>query len=567
MTEEHLNIQQADKPADDASADASVGALEEGKAEDEHEGEDVSDGNPVPTPTSGVAVPEVEAQAEEASEVVVQQHDDQPSTFEEENKTQQQQATAAIDDPQQTAEEGANVNNAAQTSTAAAPEPASRSSTTTPWYKKHLILVLLFVIVALVAAIVGIVVSQNNSNNGGGDSSEFNQAPQQPTDLAPSSSDIKPTSTSSPIPAASSSPIACVNKIEKNEQKIELPLEDAHDPIMAIYGENMVIVAQRGGGGPLTIVFYSWVNGLWQIVNTFHDGGLVYEYSVAISGKTAFVGKVLSEFVGGAGEVLVYDQVGDGWQEVEDPFIYDSIINHDRFGEHVDVDGDLACAGDYSGSTSLFRREGNRWVHYQTIEHEYYGDCSISGDKIAIAGYTSELGWFLQVYKHDEDLNRAVAAQDPISSGPIPRPGYSSTMDMSNNYLVYWDSWERDAFVYRWDENNQSFSFHQQLKVPGPVDNDLVLDKDVLVVGGINSHIFEEQDGSWKETETLDKQYAIHALSGRVLLTVTKNENVVYSLDLVDCPTAIDVSSTTTMAPSSSPSRFNITQTFQMEPV
>ena len=105
----------------------------------------------------------------------------------------------SIDDPQQTAEEGANINNAAQTSTAAAPEPASQSSTTTPWYKKHLILALFFVIVALVAAIVGIVVSQNNSNNGGGvDGSESNKAPQQPTDLAPSSSDIKPTPTSSP---------------------------------------------------------------------------------------------------------------------------------------------------------------------------------------------------------------------------------------------------------------------------------------------------------------------------------------------------------------------------------
>ena len=84
------------EPADDASADASAGALEEGKAGDEHEDVsdiDIGDGNPVPT--SDVAIPEVEAQADEASEVVVQQHDDQPSTLEEGNNTQQQQATAA----------------------------------------------------------------------------------------------------------------------------------------------------------------------------------------------------------------------------------------------------------------------------------------------------------------------------------------------------------------------------------------------------------------------------------------------------------------------------------------
>ena len=85
------------EPADDASADASAGALEEGKAEDEHkdEHEHVSDSDGNPVPTSDVAIPEVEAQADEASEVVVQQHDDQPSTLEEGNNTQQQQATAA----------------------------------------------------------------------------------------------------------------------------------------------------------------------------------------------------------------------------------------------------------------------------------------------------------------------------------------------------------------------------------------------------------------------------------------------------------------------------------------
>ena len=100
--------------------------------------------------------------------------------------------------------------------------------------------------------------------------------------------------------------------------------------------------------------------------------------------------------------------------------------------------------------------------------------------------------YVVQIYSYNQELNTIVPIQYPISAGDI----YSMSMDLSNDFLVYWDYNERDAFIYHQEEENQTFTFLQQLNITGPRNNyGLAIDNDILVIRGNGiTHIFSEQN-------------------------------------------------------------------------
>ena len=102
----------------------------------------------------------------------------------------------------------------------------------------------------------------------------------------------------------------------------------------------------------------------------------------------------------------------------------------------------LACVGDYNG-VHHFHQNGRKWVQFDMIAGKE-GMCSISGDTIAISGNDSDLSWVMQLcYKYDLDLGGVIPIQDPIDTA-----GWVASMDLSNDYLVYCDWLEEDAFIY-----------------------------------------------------------------------------------------------------------------------
>ena len=257
-------------------------------------------------------------------------------------------------------------------------------------------------------------------------------------------------------------------------------------------------------------------------------------YSVAISGKTAFVG--FPDANEGYGAVVVYEQNEFGvWEKVEDPFIRDAGFTYDHnskssyyFGQNLDIDGDLACVGD-----SIFRKDGNRWVQIDRIDGPVYGDralCSIAGDTIAI---DIGRGRGVELYKYNTNLDGRVPLQDPIPTGTGWDLVSSRSLDLSRDYLVYTGDL-LDIVIYRWEETNQTFVLLQQPNVYDPdlyTVNQLALDKDILILGRIsNTHVFSEKNGIWEETITLNQSYDSYQLTGRT----TKTISVITGRDGVD---------------------------------
>jgi len=167
-----------------------------------------------------------------------------------------------------------------------------------------------------------------------------------------------------PSPVLSSPLSACVSKIDSNVQQIDLliAVDDHQHPVVAVEVKNTVSVVLDGDyseGNPAYVIFYSLYNDEWQRVNdpTIFDGGNQDFYSVALSGKTAFVG--FEDANDGVGTVLVFEQNEFGsWEKVEDPFVHVSATSHYWFESSVDIDGDLAFVGDYN-NIYMFSRESN----------------------------------------------------------------------------------------------------------------------------------------------------------------------------------------------------------------
>jgi len=179
--------------------------------------------------------------------------------------------------------------------------------------------------------------------------------------------------------------------------------------MVAVDGRNMVVVVQEGdwgSGSPVFILFYTLENDGWQRANApIRVDDVVGAYEVALSGTTTFVGFQYAN--GGAGTVGVYEQDQfRGWDKVEDPFIHDANASHVGFGMDVEIDGDLACVEEV-GNVYLFHQESTKWVQFDMIAGA--SKCSISGDTIATWEYDSELDFFLQLYKYDQDLGEVVS--------------------------------------------------------------------------------------------------------------------------------------------------------------
>ena len=89
------------------------------------------------------------------------------------------------------------------------------------------------------------------------------------------------------------------------------------------------------------------------------------------------------------------------------------------------------------------------WVH----------SISISWDIITITsfeGVTSPS--FTNIYI--SDLDELIPLQDSV-----PTTWDLSSMNLRNDYIVYLDWDEYNAFVYRWEWANNVFAFHQQINI------------------------------------------------------------------------------------------------------
>ena len=122
-------------------------------------------------------------------------------------------------------------------------------------------------------------------------------------------------------------------------------------------GRNAVVVTGDGWSSIGYIIFYSLSNdGQWEHVNTFFEEYHEY-YSVALSGKTAFVGFPYARSY--AGSIYIYEQNSAGaWAKVEQTLTSGGEgTDYSRFGWALDVDGDLACVVNDRGAIHMFRRD------------------------------------------------------------------------------------------------------------------------------------------------------------------------------------------------------------------
>ncbi|MBN2474704.1 MAG: hypothetical protein JXB62_08850, partial [Pirellulales bacterium] len=132
-----------------------------------------------------------------------------------------------------------------------------------------------------------------------------------------------------------------------------------------------------------------------------------FGHSVAISGDTAILGAYGDHDAGGrSGSAYVFRFDGEQWLQQEELSPSDGVAN--CFGCSVAINGDTAIIGDRgddeagwnSGSASVFRFDGDRWIQQQklTAPDRAADDCfgcsvSISGDTVIVgANYTDDAG-------------------------------------------------------------------------------------------------------------------------------------------------------------------------------
>ena len=285
---------------------------------------------------------------------------------------------------------------------------------TLPWWKQRRTKILLLLVIASVSALaIGLGISFSSDRT----STEVvmittTSAPSvstiptiQPTTSFPS---IEPTDTPSLSLVPSSAPTACVAKIYSTGiQVIEIPppVNSFYEPLVAVDGTDMLIVARNSRLPVFRVIFYSSTNEGWTVKNAFQEGfrNNAHEH-ISISGKsrTALVG--FNE-----NGVLVYAKNIIGfWEKTEGlQFTRDS---------YVEIDGDLACAEtETEEGISLFCREGKNWVQFDSIDNAY--GCLITGNIIVTQQKVTEdwpIQYHLQIYTYDRDLHEIFSTQDPI---------------------------------------------------------------------------------------------------------------------------------------------------------
>jgi len=337
------------------------------------------------------------------------------------------------------------------------------------------------------------------------------------------------------------SPTACGEGIVYSSKKIDLQLVNPSNPKVAVDGENMVVVAKDSESSRyINVMFYTFKDNGWEILGVSVDPeeytGI--DYSVSISGKTAFLG--LPDARNGAGEVLVYEESPTGvWQRSLDPIVFTDASS--GFGSFIGVDGDLACICDHD-SVSIFHRlhsdfhlPQDKWSHLKTTGNNKTNSCSVAGQHILLQ---SE-GGDLLLYKYQR--------QYPFSAIPLQEPILAKVTSaaLSTDYLVYLD--DTSTIIYHQEEINQTFVLSQRLTHSVSANrNHISMDKDILAIGGGNhTSILTKHNGYWNEAIVLDRSFDRYEVTGRNLIAMVGNE--VYYMNLKHC-----VQPTPTHAPTSS---------------
>ena len=417
---------------------------------------------------------------------------------------------------------------------------------TLPWWKQRRTKILLLLVIASVSALaIGLGISFSSDRT----STEVvmittTSAPSvstiptiQPTTSFPS---IEPTDTPSLSFVPSSTPTACVAKIySTGTQLIEIPppVNSFYEPLLAVDGMDMLIVATNRRLPVFHVLFYSLTNEGWTVKNAFQEGFRNNEHehiSISDNIRTALVG--FNE-----NGVLVYAKNIIGfWEKTEGlQFTRDS---------YVEIDGDLACAEtETEEGISLFCREGKNWVQFDSIDNAY--GCLITGNIIVTQQKVTEdwpIQYHLQIYTYDRDLHEIVPTQDPIDHR---NRSYIYEIGLTSDYLVLSPD-EETIVIYSRDETNQTYIPHQQINItrPGFNTDQLVLDDDTFVVTGIDqTHVFSNQNGYWRETITLGESYESYGLSERNLITMKYNDiSELYefnSFNIEDCTQEMPTSS------------------------
>jgi len=392
-----------------------------------------------------------------------------------------------------------------------------------PWWKQKLTRIF-FAIICLVVAAAAVAVGVSISS----DKSVTNLVTVAQASTAPSVS-IKPTNepiTASPSSSFSPSysPTTCTYKISANAMKLDMGLLTY--PKVSVDGRSMVVVATDSESSTsVSILFYVLTKDRWESVNTFpmnywgHDG--INSYSVALSGKTAFVGFKHGFDMNGI--VLIFEQsLAGGWVKTGEPPMPRGILSS------VDIDGDIACVGSWD-ENYIFQHIGNEWVKTGKLNDGSPSGCSVAGNNVAITTW----GGDLLLYKYDEDLNEVLPILDPIDA-----VGFVSIL--SSHYLVHAEA-NDSIIIYQRIERNQTFAFLQQLNISDYNGQALALDEDILVIGGYNhTYVFAEQNGYWEEAIKFDQPLADHwgyQISGRNLLATIGN--MVYFYNIQKCTQSI----------------------------
>ncbi len=95
--------------------------------------------------------------------------------------------------------------------------------------------------------------------------------------------------------------------------------------------------------------------------------------------------------------------------------------------------------------------------------------------------------WNLQLYDFIAAANTFVPNQDPFIV-------YEDVLsiELSRNEFVYWDRFQQGAVIDLRQNGSGPYSFVEQLYANAPLENQIALHNDVLIVGGNNqTHIFK----------------------------------------------------------------------------
>ena len=143
-------------------------------------------------------------------------------------------------------------------------------------------------------------------------------------------------------------------------------------------------------------------------------------------------------------------------------------------------------------------------------------------------------------------------------------------MDLSNEFLAQWEfdllTKKSHAYIYKLDETDQTYTFHQRLLHPGPFYiQSIAINDELLVYSGIGqTHIYSLHNGIWEETTTLGEEYTDYQLSGRTLIA-TNGDNDVHSFNIRDC-TRDTLTPSKSFSPTPSPSSQTPTLPPSMQP-